>query len=89
MSVNTLAQVPIGASVRVINILGSDALQQRIMEMGLLPGIDVKVLRQAPMGDPIEVRVLGYNLSLRREEAAHVEVESKVENKVENTGDAK
>jgi len=75
MSAQTLAQVPIGSAVRVTGIVGSDALQQRIMEMGLLPGVEIKVVRQAPLGDPIEIRLLGYSLSLRRTEASHVEVE--------------
>jgi Fe2+ transport system protein FeoA len=75
MANQTLSQVPIGSAVRVVDIHGTDALQQRIMEMGILPGVEVKVLRQAPLGDPIEVRILGYNLSLRRDEAAHIEVE--------------
>ena len=71
----TLATVPIGATARVINVSGDAALEQRILEMGVLPGTEVKVIRQAPLGDPIEIRVMGYSLSLRRSEASCVEVE--------------
>jgi len=73
----TLANVPIGATARVVNISGDAALEQRILEMGVLPGTQVKVIRQAPLGDPIEIRVMGYSLSLRRSEAACIEVEER------------
>jgi ferrous iron transport protein B len=72
----TLANVPIGATARVINVSGDSALEQRILEMGVLPGAEIKVIRQAPLGDPIEIRVMGYSLSLRRSEAACIEVEA-------------
>lgn len=71
----TLADLSVGASARVINVTGQAALEQRILEMGVLPGVQVKVVRQAPLGDPIEIRVMGYSLSLRRSEAACIEVE--------------
>ncbi len=71
----TLADLSVGASARVISVTGQAALEQRILEMGVLPGVQVKVVRQAPLGDPIEIRVMGYSLSLRRSEAACIEVE--------------
>ncbi len=72
----TLANVPIGATARVINVAGDSALEQRILEMGLLPGAEVKVIRDALLGDPVEIKVMGYRLSLRRSEAACIEVEA-------------
>lgn len=71
----TLDQIKIGAKARVQEVTGDEALQQRMMEMGLMPGTEVHVLRQAPLGDPIEIRVMGYSLSLRRSEARFVNVE--------------
>lgn len=71
----TLAQISVGASATVTGIRAEPALEQRILEMGLLPGVQVKVLRFAPLGDPIEIKVMGYSLSLRRSEAACIEVE--------------
>jgi Fe2+ transport system protein FeoA len=58
-----------------MDVAGDPALQQRLLEMGVLPGTEVTVVRFAPLGDPIEVKVLGYSLSLRRSEAALVQVE--------------
>ncbi|MBK8208103.1 MAG: ferrous iron transport protein A [Planctomycetes bacterium] len=71
----TLADLPVGASARVITVTAQAALEQRILEMGVLPGVQLKVVRQAPLGDPIEIKVMGYSLSLRRSEAACIEVE--------------
>ncbi len=72
----TLTDVGIGGQARVVGVRGAGAFEQRLLEMGLVPGVEVRVVRQAPLGDPIEVRLLGYSLSLRRSEAAHVDVES-------------
>jgi ferrous iron transport protein A len=55
---------------------GDDAIGQRLMEMGLIEGVDVKVIRIAPLGDPIEVEVQHYKLSLRKSEAQRVELAS-------------
>lgn len=71
----TLADVPIGASARVTGVSGDAALEQRILEMGLIPGAVVKVLREAMLRDPIEIKLMGYSLSLRRSEAKCVEIE--------------
>ncbi len=70
-----LSEIPVGSSALVTNVSGDADLQQRILEMGILPGQQVTVLRTAPLGDPIEVEVMGYSLSLRKSEAAGIEVE--------------
>ena len=71
----SLADLSIGGKGRVLGLRGEPQLEQRLLEMGLLPGTEVEVIRQAPLGDPIEVQLLGYRLSLRRSEAACVEIE--------------
>lgn len=69
-----LNQVRIGRSVRVVRVLGEGALRQRILDMGLTKNAEVKVLKMAPFGDPIEISVRGFQLSLRKAEAACIEV---------------
>jgi ferrous iron transport protein A len=73
--VTTLAQLPLGTSGRVVRIAGSDQISARLLEMGLTPGVDVQVLGTAPLGDPIELALRGYRLSVRRLEADRVEIE--------------
>jgi ferrous iron transport protein A len=73
---NTLADLAIGASGRVTRIAGVDEISVRLMEMGLTPGVGVRLLGVAPLGDPIELELRGYRLSVRRSEAARVEIES-------------
>ncbi len=70
----TLDQLKVGQLGRVEEVLGEDALVQRLMEMGLLEGAEIEVLGFAPLGDPMEVRLSDYRLSLRRNEAARVRV---------------
>lgn len=70
----TLAQVAVGQTVRVVEVLGDDHLAARIMEMGLIDGQMVRVLGVAPLGDPIDLEVQGFRLSLRKSEAARVTV---------------
>ena len=76
----TLRHLKPGQSARVVRVHGQGSaraqgdLRRRIMEMGLTPGVGVRVLKVAPLGDPIELRVRGYTLSLRRADAALVEV---------------
>ena len=60
---------------RVLHVEGSDDISQRLLEMGLTPGTQVRVLGVAPLGDPLELELRGYRLSVRRSEAARVEVE--------------
>ena len=70
----TLANLKIGAVARVKTVVERGAISKRLMEMGIVPGVSIKVVKTAPFGDPIEIRVLGYNLAMRRNEAEAVEV---------------
>ena len=72
---NTLRDAAIGATVKVKKLHGEGAVKRRIMDMGITKGVEVYVRKVAPLGDPIEVTVRGYELSLRKEDAAMVEVE--------------
>ena len=73
-----LSQLAPGASGSILQILSSDPLlRQRLMEMGLTKGTTLEVIRLAPLGDPLEISVRGYRLSLRKHEADSVLVESK------------
>ncbi|MDJ0836433.1 MAG: FeoA family protein [Acidobacteriota bacterium] len=73
MTLNTLSP---GQSCRVKSVRGSGPTYQRLLEMGLIPDTEVQVVRLAPMGDPMEVQLHGYYLSLRKNEAAMVEIEN-------------
>ena len=64
-----------GGNVRVISVNGNSRVSRRLMEMGVIPGVNVTVVKAAPFGDPIEIRVRGYSLAMRRNEAAAIEVE--------------
>jgi Fe2+ transport system protein FeoA len=70
-----LSDVPVGGSAVVRAMTGERFVTRRLMEMGLIPGTEVRVLRRAPMGDPIELRLRRYSLSIRRADAATIEVE--------------
>jgi Fe2+ transport system protein FeoA len=72
----TLADLPVGGRGRVREVGGSPGLAQRLLEMGLTPGSEVEVVRFAPLGDPMEIRLWGYLLSLRKSDARHVVVEA-------------
>ena len=71
----TLKEVKIGDTVIVKKITGQGAIKRRIMDMGITKGVQVFVIKVAPLGDPIEVTVRGYELSLRKVDAAMIEVE--------------
>lgn len=71
----SLDQLRPGERGRVVALAGGDALGQRLLEMGLFEGEEVEVIGFAPLGDPMEVRLRDYRLSLRRSEAARVQVE--------------
>ncbi|WP_318713922.1 ferrous iron transport protein A [Treponema sp.] len=73
----TLKEVKPGATVKVVKISGEGAVKRRIMEMGLTKGIEVFVRKVAPLGDPVEVTVRDYELSVRKADAELVEVEAK------------
>ena len=70
----SLAGLAKGAHARVVAIDGRSAVARRLLEMGVVPGAPVRVIKSAPFGDPIEVRVRGYNLALRRTEALTISV---------------
>ena len=71
----TLREVGIGSTVKVVKLHGEGAVKRRIMDMGITKGVEVYVRKVAPLGDPIEVTVRGYELSLRKADAEMVEVE--------------
>ena len=70
----SLDQLPIGRSARVIRVEGNSPVIKRLLEMGVIPGAPISVVRCAPLGDPIQVRVRGYHLALRRAEAQTITV---------------
>ena len=70
----TLKQAKVGDTVRVVKLHGEGAVKRRIMDMGLTKGVDVHIRKVAPLGDPIEVTVRGYELSLRKADAEMIEV---------------
>ena len=71
----TLRDVKIGETVKVVKPHGEGAIKRRIMDMGITKGTTVTVRKVAPLGDPIQISVRGYELSLRKEDAANIEVE--------------
>ena len=71
----TLKQVKIGGTATVVKLHGEGALRRRIMDMGITKGVEVYVRKVAPLGDPIELNVRGYELTLRKEDADLIEVE--------------
>lgn len=71
----TLKTAKIGETVRVVKLHGEGAVKRRIMDMGVMKGTTVTVRKVAPLGDPIEVTVRGYELSLRKADADMIEVE--------------
>ena len=71
----TLADLEPGEKAKILRVGGAAAATKRLVEMGLTRGATVAVVRVAPLGDPVEVQIRGYNLSLRKTEAGAVEVE--------------
>lgn len=72
---NTLRDAKVGQTVKVVKLHGQGAVKRRIMDMGITKGVDVYIRKVAPLGDPVEVTVRGYELSLRKADAEMVEVE--------------
>ncbi len=72
---NTLRDKKIGESAKVVKLHGEGAVKRRIMDMGITKGVEVYIRKVAPLGDPIEVTVRGYELSLRKADAEMIEVE--------------
>ena len=71
----TLKDVNIGDSAVVVKVHGEGAIRRRIMDMGITKGVTIKVRKTAPLGDPLELTVRGYQLTLRKADAANIEVE--------------
>ena len=71
----TLKDVKIGETVRVTKVGGEGALKRRIMDMGITKGVSIKVMKVAPLGDPVEITVRGYELTLRKADCEKIEVE--------------
>ena len=71
----TLKQAKVGETVKVVKLTGQGAVQRRIMDMGITKGVEIFIRKVAPLGDPVEVTVRGYELSLRKDDASMIEVE--------------
>ena len=71
----TLRQAKIGETVKVVKLHGEGATKRRIMDMGMTKGVEVYIRKVAPLGDPVEITVRGYELSLRKADADMIEVE--------------
>ncbi|HXH69094.1 MAG TPA: ferrous iron transport protein A [Pyrinomonadaceae bacterium] len=69
-----LTNLPIGTKATVVTVNGNNAITKRLMEMGVVPGVSVRVVKSAPFGDPLEIRLRGYNLAMRKSEADSIEV---------------
>lgn len=70
----TLNETPLGCDARVVAVNGNDGITRRLLEMGVIPGVVLRVVKAAPFGDPIEVHLRGYSLAIRRSEASSIEV---------------
>ena len=71
----TLKDAAIGSTVKVVKLRGEGAVKRRIMDMGITKGVEIFVRKAAPLGDPIELNLRGYELSLRKADAENIEVE--------------
>ncbi|MCL2107647.1 MAG: ferrous iron transport protein A [Oscillospiraceae bacterium] len=71
----TLRDIRPGESARVLRLTGGGALRRRILDLGIVPGVEIAVRKAAPLGDPLELSLRGYQLSLRKGDAATIEVE--------------
>ncbi len=69
-----LTDLPLGQKARVVRVSGDSAITRRLLEMGVIPGIELSMVKTAPFGDPIEIRVRGYSLAMRKAEASSIEV---------------
>ena len=71
----TLKEAKVGETVKVTKLTGTGAVKRRIMDMGITKGVEIYIRKVAPLGDPVEVTVRGYELSLRKADADSIEVE--------------
>ena len=69
-----LTKLPIGETAKVISVKGNNAVTRRLMEMGVVPGVALKIVKTAPFGDPLEIHLRGYSLAMRKSEAEAIEV---------------
>ncbi|MDE6110958.1 MAG: ferrous iron transport protein A [Eubacterium sp.] len=72
----TLKEAKVGETLRVVKLGGEGAVKRRIMDMGITRGVEVHIRKVAPLGDPVEITVRGYELSLRKADAEKIEVEN-------------
>ena len=72
---NTLKSAKVGQTVKVVKLHGEGAVKRRIMDMGITNGVEIYIRKVAPLGDPVEITVRGYELSLRRADAEMIEIE--------------
>ena len=72
---NTLKQAKVGSTVKVVKLHGEGPVKRRIMDMGITKGVEIYICKVAPLGDPVEVTVRGYELSLRKSDVEMIEVE--------------
>ena len=72
---NTLKDLSIGKTSKVVKVHGEGAVRRRIMDMGITKGVEIYLRKVAPLGDPMELTVRGYELSIRKEDAAMIEIE--------------
>jgi ferrous iron transport protein A len=72
---NTLKDLAIGKTSKVVKVHGEGAVRRRIMDMGITKGVEIYLRKVAPLGDPMELTVRGYELSIRKEDAAMIEIE--------------
>ncbi len=75
--VTQLAKLDMGCCGRVVQVTGNGEVSRRLLEMGITPGTKIRLLRAAPLGDPLEFEIRGYRLSLRRSEAERIDVETR------------
>ena len=71
----TLADLKMGEARTVLAVGGNNIVSRRLMEMGVIPGVSVRMVKAAPFGDPLEIKVRGYSLALRRNEAQSIELD--------------
>ena len=71
----TLRELGIGESALILSVGGEGALRQHFLDMGVIPGAEVTVIKFAPMGDPVEIKIHGYELTLRLDDAAKIEIQ--------------
>lgn len=71
----TLRDIKVGGRAKVVKVHGEGALRRRIMDMGITKGVEIRICKVAPLGDPLEITVRGYELSLRKADAEMIEIE--------------